>query len=436
MGAHQREQDSFNGLMKEAQKLWQDFSIMLGTYILPYATQFLQMLVQWGSDQQNLNKIIVGTVDVVQFLYNGMKGIELSAKFLIAAFAKFFNFMIKGLNFVLTPFKKLLEGLTFLGVKGLQPVLDTFQDLTQFAKDFDAASTEALVNTWHETEQANDKFEQFKQNVLAGKDAMKGLGDTTGAEMGKAKEKIDYAAQAQDRFNKMLAQFKKNMQAAGKQSSDSMGQAKTNIDSAKESIDSAQSAQDAWTTATKSTASAYDAVASAAKGAASAAASAVSAGGRGSTSNRSNFSAKIPDYLNEREKAAYRQYLNNEVFRMVGETNTLSGSIRTGASGSDFAIGNPAFLDEPTVIHYANKPAYEFIDRNTPEGLKRYMYANYQAGNYAALAGDAFSEFEGGWTPGGDGNDTSQVVVNVNQTANKEEISDLIRQIQLNQQRA
>jgi len=435
MGAHQREQNTFNGLMKEAHKLWKDFSIVLGNYILPYATQFLQIMIQWASDQQNLNKVIVATVSAVQFLYNGMKVLELSAKFLKAAFAKYFNFMIKGLNVIWTPFKKLLEGLTFLGVEGLQPVLDGMKGLTQAAKDFDAASTEALVNTWRETEQTNVKFEQFKQNVLAGKDAMKGLGDSASQEMGKAKEKIDYAAQAQDRFNKMLAQFKSNMQSAGTQTSASMGQAKTSIDNARSSVDSAISAQNSWTTATNNTASAYNAVAKAAAGATSKIKSG-SGGSGGSTTSRSRFTVKVPDYLNESEKAAYRQYMKDEMVRMVREANTLSGSIRTGAAGSDFALSNPAFADKPTVIRYADRPAYEFMDTSTPEGLRRYMYANYKEGNYSAIPGDALLDFQGGWTPDSASEETPQVVVNVNQTANKEEIADLIRQIQLNQQRA
>jgi len=122
IGQHAREQDSFNGLLKEARKLWGDFTAMMGEYILPYATQFLEILVQWGSNQQNVNRVIVGTVSAVQFLHNGMKGLELAAKGLIKAFSATFKFIVDGFMTITKFHRAVIDQLIALGVTGLEPL--------------------------------------------------------------------------------------------------------------------------------------------------------------------------------------------------------------------------------------------------------------------------------------------------------------------------
>lgn len=190
-----RNVDTYAYQLRETQKLMADITTQLGQLFLPAATQLLTILNDWITTEGNLNSMIMGTVEVIRFMYNGFMGIVLAAKGVVTAVAFMAENVLKYLTIVIRP----VENIAFkLGL-----IETTFaNDLVKAAGEFKDAAAKSFDKTLEGIIDVNQGFDNFKTKVDEAKngfDVLKDAGETaTNAISGGADK-------AEDSFKKLTA---------------------------------------------------------------------------------------------------------------------------------------------------------------------------------------------------------------------------------------
>jgi hypothetical protein len=140
----------------------ENFTIKLGQQLLPYATQFISYLNDWVSNQENVTRVLMATTNAAQFLYNGVKGIELALRGLVLVAASVFDAVYQKIMVILSPVDQLFDGLVKLGAMDNNPL----QMMKRATEDFAASALEGFQKVWKETETMHNKFEASKAALL------------------------------------------------------------------------------------------------------------------------------------------------------------------------------------------------------------------------------------------------------------------------------
>ena len=165
-----RSSESWANQVKQLQANMGELAIMIGERILPVATQVLEKIVEWTSNQDNLNRVINGTVETLRFMYNAFKGIQAILKAVIVAIAKFAEYTFKAFKTIMTPLNVFAKAIEKLG--GPQNPFDMAQ---MALEDFSASAVENLTKTWNEIENGNQYFDTLRTNTEAQTESQKVL---------------------------------------------------------------------------------------------------------------------------------------------------------------------------------------------------------------------------------------------------------------------
>lgn len=162
LGDLDRSSGSYSNQLKALNAGIDNLTIKLGQQLLPYATQFIAYLNDWVSNQENVTRVLMATTNAAQFLYNGIKGIELALHGLILVAASVFDAMYQKIMVILSPVDQLFNGLVKLGAMDNNPL----QAMKRATEDFAASALEGFEKVWKETETMNNKFEASKAALL------------------------------------------------------------------------------------------------------------------------------------------------------------------------------------------------------------------------------------------------------------------------------
>lgn len=155
VGDFERTSASFANQSKVLQKNMQDFAATVGNELLPYATQAITALNEWAAVEGNLNSVIVGGVETIRFLTNGVMGTILAFQGLAFGALR----LAKGLTYLMTPLEVIIDGLRGLGVIDID-----FNPITKLKGEIDGLKKTvagAMEDQWKRIEKTNSFFDEM-----------------------------------------------------------------------------------------------------------------------------------------------------------------------------------------------------------------------------------------------------------------------------------
>jgi len=177
-----RSQDSYTFQMKKAKAAVDDISVSIGEQLLPFATQALQLFNDWVREGDKVTKMLYWVVEGIRFVHNGISGIILVGNGLVLAFAKVFEFLLKGFERLFTPIDEIGKALVQLGYLDSNPFEKLQQSLHSFtaeAEEFGKSSKKVFDDHLKTIEKNNKGYDEFQKKVLNASKAEDNLNSST-----------------------------------------------------------------------------------------------------------------------------------------------------------------------------------------------------------------------------------------------------------------
>jgi hypothetical protein len=163
-----RNQDTYTFQLKKAKAAIDEAAVALGEQLLPAATEVLVMFNEWARSTNSLNTAMSYTVEVIQFVHNGISGIILIGQGLVTAFATIFDFLVQGFQHLLNPISAIGQALVELGAIDNNPFDTLTQNLKEFqesTKAFAESSKQVFVDQYATIEKNNAGYERVKNKI-------------------------------------------------------------------------------------------------------------------------------------------------------------------------------------------------------------------------------------------------------------------------------
>lgn len=138
-----RTSGSYANQMKKLKSNLETLATNIGEVLLPYALEFIEALVRWTSEEQNLNMVIEGTKTVINALKGALLIVKLAVDAVYISFAKVIKIITGGIAKMLKPFTKISKKAEELH-KGLSEASKSAEHFGDAANEGFTKSFEAL----------------------------------------------------------------------------------------------------------------------------------------------------------------------------------------------------------------------------------------------------------------------------------------------------